>query len=94
MIEHKIVRGTPDEVCKLCSQCYEDECRAYSMPHGDKERIARTTGFGMECDAERLKQRRWEWHEVLYKTPKGKFDRPYTGESPKGKCNNKGSCSP
>ena len=52
MIESKIVKGTLDEVCQQCSQCYEGVCRAYCVPHSKEERHARTAdGHGLECDS-------------------------------------------
>ena len=76
-IEHKITPGTPDEVCLQCAQYYEPEggCRAFSMPHSDEERKARTTEFGMECDSERLKDIRYTNHGVKYHTPKGIYNK-------------------
>lgn len=40
MIEHKI-REVPDTTCKDCSQLWEGECRAFSFPHNDDERMHR-----------------------------------------------------
>ena len=75
-ILHKIVAGTLDEVCLQCAQYYEPEdgCRAYSVPHSDKERDARTTKYGMECDPTRVKARQY-LNGVLYRTPKGVYDK-------------------
>lgn len=66
-IEHKI-RRTPDEVCAPCPQNYEGECRAYSLPHSDAERQARTTGYGMECDESGLKRLRMARFGLKYQT--------------------------
>ena len=33
-----------DDTCHKCAQCYEDECRAYQMPHDDEEKAARKKG--------------------------------------------------
>jgi hypothetical protein len=74
MIDHKIEIGTPDEVCAQCAQCYEGECRAMSMPHSEKEREARTTCTGMECDPPRLKQIRMMRHGLRYNTAEPIFD--------------------
>jgi hypothetical protein len=40
----------PDEVCILCPQCYEGECRAFEMAHSQAERYARERRGGtMYC---------------------------------------------
>ena len=77
LIEHKITPSTPDSICIQCSQYYEPEggCRAFSMPHSDKGRDARTTEFGMECDSEHLKDIYYTRYGVLYRTPKGVYDK-------------------
>lgn len=79
MIEHKIVKETPDETCRQCAQFYGGDCRALSVPHSEKERGARTTGYGMECDDEHLKEIRWKKFGVLYRIPVGRYDMPIRG---------------
>jgi hypothetical protein len=49
-ITHKI-REVPDEICRSCSQCWEEECRAYSTPHSIAEAQHRQT-FGMPLPCE------------------------------------------
>ena len=74
MIPHKIVPKTPDSVCLQCTQYYDGECRAFSTPHSDEERAARTSVFGLECDPEHIKKMRHDRYGVLYHTPFGKYD--------------------
>lgn len=74
MIPHKLISGTPDHVCRQCSQYYDGECRAFSVPHSDEERAARTSEFGMECDSEHLKRLRYKRYGVLYHTLPGECD--------------------
>lgn len=40
MIKNKI-RAVPDSVCEKCTQLWEDECRAWEMPHSEEERLSR-----------------------------------------------------
>jgi hypothetical protein len=39
-VMHKIA-VVPDEMCRVCPQNYEHECRAYSIPHSKEEEAAR-----------------------------------------------------
>ena len=68
MVEHKIVAGTPDEVCHQCPQLWQGECRAFSVPHSLEEERARSTGYGMECDPPRIKTLRREHYGAKYHT--------------------------
>ena len=74
-IEHKIVPGTPDEVCVQCSQLWEDECRAYQAPQSDAEYTSRMTGFGAECDTPQVKELRYRREGTKYMTPAGRYDK-------------------
>ena len=40
MVSNKI-NPVPDEVCRTCSQLWEDGCCAYQMPHSQEELDAR-----------------------------------------------------
>jgi len=39
-IEHKMARVI-DDLCHLCAQHWDGECRAYQMPHNEAERAQR-----------------------------------------------------
>ena len=41
MIASKI-KNVHDDLCELCAQCFEGECRAYQFPHSEIERLLRT----------------------------------------------------
>lgn len=71
----KTIRETPDETCELCTQMFDGECRAYSLPHSDEEIQSRTGKYGMECDPHNIKEIRYKRYGVKYRTPKGEFDR-------------------
>jgi rubrerythrin len=77
-VQSKITPSTPDEICRQCQQYYEGACRAYSVPHSKEEEQSRTGPYGMECDDPDLKERRWMRFGVLYHTPPGKYDEPYS----------------
>lgn len=33
-----------DELCELCPQCWQGECRAFLVPHSEEERKHRESG--------------------------------------------------
>ena len=72
-ITGKMQKDTPDDVCHECAQCYEDECRAYLMPHSKEEQIQREQS-GCECDRESIRKIRREVHGTVYKT-KSRLDK-------------------
>lgn len=39
-IEHK-TKPVIDDLCKLCAQQWQGECRAFQMPHSDEEKAQR-----------------------------------------------------
>lgn len=47
MIKHKAY-SVPDSVCEGCSQLYEGECRAFTVPHSPDETEHRAGG-AMNC---------------------------------------------
>jgi len=47
MVKQKIY-DVPDSVCEICPQNYEDECRAFQVPHSTEEYICRNRG-GAKC---------------------------------------------
>lgn len=51
MIQNKIRPSTPDKVCAHCPQLFENECRAYSFPHTDEERLDRDARPFALCEA-------------------------------------------
>jgi len=59
MVDHKIGRVS-DEVCAQCAQCWEGECRAFTVPHSEAERIQRVTDPRGACQ----KGRQVEWHKI------------------------------
>jgi len=40
MIGHKVM-NVSDELCQLCAQAWQGECRAFQMPHTQEERAQR-----------------------------------------------------
>ena len=66
-IQYKIQPSTPDEVCRVCQQFYDGNCRAHSFPHSEAERKAREGDYGMECDPPTLKKTRMERYSVKYR---------------------------
>jgi len=38
------ISNVSDEVCQGCTQLWNDECRAYSMPHSKAEEAHRSSG--------------------------------------------------
>lgn len=67
MIRHKIIPETPDNICKVCVQFYDGNCRAFSVPHSKAEEEARMSDYGMECDEPDLKEIRKKMG-IKYKT--------------------------
>ena len=67
IVMHKINKSAPDEICHECSQCYEDECRAYSVPHTEEEREQRLQS-GCECDDQHTRAIKIENHSEKYRT--------------------------
>lgn len=65
----KLTLNTPDDVCRLCSQLWEGQCRAYSASQSDAEKEARAVGTGPECDSDELKQDRMRRLGVMYNVP-------------------------
>lgn len=35
------IHQVSDDLCELCAQCWESQCRAYQVPHSDEERAQR-----------------------------------------------------
>ena len=67
-IKHKIESETPDDVCELCQQYFNEVCRAMSLPHTKEEEIKRSGLYGMECDDSPLKAIRTKEFGILYHT--------------------------
>jgi hypothetical protein len=68
-IEHKIAKVS-DEVCKTCSQCFEDECRAFSMTHS-KEETERRLSSAPKCWVSRHYQLIQEYVQTFQTKEKG-----------------------
>jgi len=48
MISNKVNKHVDDSICVECSQYWDDECRAFYMPHSDEERKSQKSGK-MSC---------------------------------------------
>lgn len=55
MIKQKIYDDVPDSVCEICPQNYEDECRAFRVPHSVEEYAHRDTG-GAKCILKKVQE--------------------------------------
>ncbi len=49
MVKNKLFKHVPDAVCDTCSQCWQEECRAFEFAHSKEELAHRSASPVAKC---------------------------------------------